>query len=69
MTTNDAPSARDRLIDTSYELFTRRGICDVGVDEVVAKAGVAKATLYRHFSSKEDLGAGVHGPARRGVDQ
>lgn len=55
MTTKDAPSARERLIDTSYELFTRRGICDVGVDEVVAKAGVAKATLYRHFSSKEDL--------------
>lgn len=55
MTTKDAPSARERLIDTSYELFTRRGICDVGIDEVVAKAGVAKATLYRHFSSKEDL--------------
>lgn len=55
MTTTDAPSARERIIDTSYELFTRRGICDVGVDEVVTKAGVAKATLYRHFSSKEDL--------------
>jgi AcrR family transcriptional regulator len=55
MTTNDGPSARERIIDTSYELFTRRGICDVGIDEVVAKAGVAKATLYRHFPSKEDL--------------
>jgi AcrR family transcriptional regulator len=53
--TNDAPSARERLIDTSYELFTHRGISDVGVDEVVAKAGVAKATLYRHFPSKEEL--------------
>jgi AcrR family transcriptional regulator len=52
---NDAPSARERLIDTSYELFTHRGISDVGVDEVVAKAGVAKATLYRHFPSKEEL--------------
>lgn len=55
MTTNDAPSARERLIDTSYELFTRRGICDVGIDEVVDKASVAKATLYRHFPSKDDL--------------
>jgi AcrR family transcriptional regulator len=55
MTIIDAPSARERLIGTSYELFTRRGICDVGVDEVVEKAGVAKATLYRHFPSKEDL--------------
>lgn len=55
MTTNVGLSARERLIDTSYDLFTRRGICDVGVDEVIAKAGVAKATLYRHFPSKEDL--------------
>lgn len=55
MTTETAPSARERILDTSYELFTRRGICDVGVDEVVAKAGVAKATLYRHFPSKEEL--------------
>jgi AcrR family transcriptional regulator len=55
VTTDAAPGARDRLIAASYELFTHRGICDVGVDEVVAKAGVAKATLYRHFSSKEDL--------------
>ncbi|MGZ7023800.1 MAG: TetR/AcrR family transcriptional regulator [Ilumatobacteraceae bacterium] len=55
MTIVEAPSARERLIETSYELFTRRGIGDVGVDEVVGRAGVAKATLYRHFPSKEDL--------------
>jgi AcrR family transcriptional regulator len=55
MTVVDAPSARERLIDTSYDLFTRRGIGGVGVDEVIIKAGVAKATLYRHFPSKEDL--------------
>jgi AcrR family transcriptional regulator len=54
-TTSEALSARERLIETCYALFTRRGICDVGVDEVVAKAGVAKATLYRHFPSKDDL--------------
>jgi AcrR family transcriptional regulator len=51
----EAPTARERLVETAYELFTRRGINDVGVDEVVAKAGVAKATLYRHFPSKADL--------------
>src|SRR5689334_5569078 len=55
MTVVEAPSARERLIDTSYDLFTRRGIGGVGVDEVIDKAGVAKATLYRHFPSKEDL--------------
>jgi AcrR family transcriptional regulator len=55
MTIVEAPTARERLIETSYELFTRRGIGAVGVDEVVERAGVAKATLYRHFPSKEDL--------------
>jgi AcrR family transcriptional regulator len=48
-------SARRRILDTSYELFTRRGVRAVGIDEVIARAGVAKATLYRHFSSKDAL--------------
>lgn len=55
MTTTNLPSAKERLITTAYDLFTRRGISDVGVDEIVAKAGVAKATLYKYFPSKEDL--------------
>ena len=42
-------------MDSSYELFSRRGIQAVGVDEVIENAGVAKATLYRHFPSKNDL--------------
>jgi AcrR family transcriptional regulator len=51
-----APStARERILASSYELFTRRGIRAVGIDEVVDRAGVAKATLYRHFPSKDDL--------------
>jgi AcrR family transcriptional regulator len=50
-----APSARERILSTAYELFTRRGIHGVGVDEVIEKASVAKATLYRHFPSKDDL--------------
>jgi AcrR family transcriptional regulator len=49
------PQARERILDTAYELFSRRGVRAVGVDEVVASAGVAKATLYRHFPSKNDL--------------
>ena len=47
--------ARQRILQSSYELFSRRGIRDVGVDEVIETAGVAKATLYRHFPSKDDL--------------
>jgi AcrR family transcriptional regulator len=46
---------RERILDTSYELFSRRGIRAVGVDELIEHAGVAKATLYRHFPSKDDL--------------
>src|ERR671937_1131436 len=47
--------ARERIIDSSYQLFSRRGIRDVGVDELIEHAGIAKATLYRHFPSKDDL--------------
>lgn len=48
-------SARERILSTAYRLFTRRGIRAVGTDEVIAQSGVAKATLYRHFPSKNDL--------------
>jgi AcrR family transcriptional regulator len=47
--------ARERILETAYELFARRGIRAVGVDEVIEQADVAKATLYRHFPSKDDL--------------
>ena len=47
--------ARRRILDTAYDLFSRRGMRAVGIDEVVANAGVAKATLYRHFRTKDDL--------------
>ena len=36
-------------------MFAARGVRDVGVDEVIERADVAKATLYRHFPSKDDL--------------
>ena len=49
------PDARQRILDSAYELFSRRGVRAVGVDEVIERANVAKATLYRHFSSKDDL--------------
>ncbi|MDX6413382.1 MAG: hypothetical protein QOG06_1401 [Gaiellaceae bacterium] len=48
-------SARDRILTSAYELFARHGVRAVGVDEVIKRADVAKATLYRHFASKDDL--------------
>ncbi|BBZ44805.1 TetR/AcrR family transcriptional regulator [Mycobacterium parmense] len=50
-----APSARERILTAAYELFSRRGIRAVGTEEVIDRAGVAKATLYRHFATKNDL--------------
>lgn len=48
-------SARDRILATAYELFSRHGIRAVGVDRIIASSGVAKMSLYRHFGSKDDL--------------
>ena len=48
-------AARQRILETSYELFSRLGIHSVGIDRIVADADVAKATLYHHFASKEHL--------------
>jgi AcrR family transcriptional regulator len=51
--------ARERILQTAYELFTRYGLAAVGVDRIVAEAGVAKTTLYRHFGSKDGLAVAV----------
>jgi AcrR family transcriptional regulator len=45
----------ERILAAAYDLFTQRGVRAVGVDEIIARAGVAKATFYRHFHSKDDL--------------
>ena len=49
------PDARERILASAYDLFARRGVRGVGIDEVIERAAVAKATLYRHFPSKDDL--------------
>ena len=53
--TTVAESARQRILDSAYDLFARRGIRGVGIEEIIERADVAKATLYRHFSSKDEL--------------
>lgn len=50
-----AGTARERILAAAYELFSRHGIGDVGINAVIENAGVAKRTLYRHFGSKDDL--------------
>jgi AcrR family transcriptional regulator len=53
--TETGASARERILDAAYELFSQRGVRGVGVNEVIERAGVATATLYRHFPSKDSL--------------
>jgi AcrR family transcriptional regulator len=50
-----ATSGRERLVDTAIELFYRHGFHAVGLDRVIATAGVTKTTFYKHFESKDDL--------------
>ncbi len=47
--------ARERILDSAYELFSTRGIQAVGIDAVITHSGVARQTLYRNFGSKQDL--------------
>lgn len=47
--------ARERLLAAADELFYREGINNVGIDRVIEHAGVAKASLYANFGSKDEL--------------
>ncbi|GAA1883292.1 TetR/AcrR family transcriptional regulator [Asanoa iriomotensis] len=49
------PSARERLLAAADELFYREGVHVVGIDRVIEHAGVAKASLYNTFGSKDEL--------------
>src|SRR3954467_10559119 len=49
------PSARVRLLAAADELFYEEGIHTVGIDRIIERAGVAKASLYSSFGSKEEL--------------
>lgn len=50
-----APGAAERLLDTASRLFYTRGVSNVGINEIIARAGVARMTLYHHFPSKDAL--------------
>jgi AcrR family transcriptional regulator len=45
----------DRILATATKLFETRGIQSSGIDTIIAEAGIAKATLYKHFPSKNIL--------------
>jgi len=49
------PSARERLLAAANELFYNEGVHTVGIDRIIEQAGVAKASLYNTFGSKDEL--------------
>jgi AcrR family transcriptional regulator len=49
------PSARERLLAAADELFYDEGVRAVGIDRIIEQAGVAKASLYNVFGSKDEL--------------
>lgn len=53
--TADHDSGRERVMKAAYDLFSRDGTRAVGIEAVIAKANIAKMTLYRNFPSKQDL--------------
>lgn len=61
---------RERILAAASELFTRQGVMATGVDTLIEFAGVAKATFYRHFPSKDDLiVAWLRDPRTRWLDR
>jgi AcrR family transcriptional regulator len=52
---NTASKARERILETASTLFYQKGIRNVGIDEIIATSGVARMTLYKHFTSKDQL--------------
>lgn len=48
-------SVAERILTTADELFYREGVRAVGIQRVIEEAGIAKASLYAHYASKDDL--------------
>lgn len=49
-------SVRDRVLESATRLFGTQGFGETGINQIIAEAGVAKASFYDHFPSKERLG-------------
>jgi AcrR family transcriptional regulator len=46
---------RERIVDAACDLFYRQGYKATGINQVISESGVAKASFYDHFHSKDEL--------------
>src|SRR5262245_4109604 len=46
---------RERILEAAYELFAESGVGQVGIDAILSRSDCAKASLYGHFRSKDEL--------------
>jgi AcrR family transcriptional regulator len=51
----DKLSARDRLAQAAFDLFNERGYEQTTIDDIAERAGLGRATFFRHYRSKEDV--------------
>ena len=51
----DKPTAGDRLAQAAFDLFNERGFEQTTVDDIAERAGLGRATFFRHYRSKEDV--------------
>jgi AcrR family transcriptional regulator len=51
----DKPTARDRLAQAAFDLFNERGYEQTTIDDIAERAGLGRATFFRHYRSKEDV--------------
>lgn len=52
---SETPSVRQRILETAGRLFYRQGYNSTGINQLIEEAGVAKASLYQHFKTKDDI--------------
>jgi AcrR family transcriptional regulator len=62
-------SADQAILSAAFDVFVERGIDGASIEEIAAKAGVARTTLYRRWSSKEELIARAIGETRGNPEQ
>lgn len=48
-------AVKEKIVKTASQLFYENGFNSTGINEIIDKAGIAKATLYNHFKSKDEL--------------